>query len=215
MFALSDKENLELLKANKPLFSDPLTYANIPDAESTDEPKNPVELKETYEIQLNLAIIGQKLGFKVWMPQNDRTSIEKELKSNIPVSFIKYLPSSFSGEVLKVVKNIDVIWIKEQSIVRAFEVENTTQIYSGLLRMFDLFSMAPNLDLKMHIVAPLDRRERVFQEIHIPTFCSNNLDLHNRCSFLSFEAVNEIFGNKYLENMKEDLIDKFTEKRDY
>jgi hypothetical protein len=38
--------------------------------------------------------------------------------------------------------------------VRAFEVEHTTAIYSGLLRMADLLSLVPNMDIKLHIVAP-------------------------------------------------------------
>ena len=52
----------------------------------------------------------------------------------------------------------------------AFEVESTTSIYSGLLRMPDLVSMQPNLKIPLYLVAPDDRREKVFNEVNRPTF---------------------------------------------
>ena len=46
-----------------------------------------------------------------------------------------------------------------RSIVRAFEVEHTTAVYSGLLRMADLLALQPNMDIRLHIVAPDERRD--------------------------------------------------------
>ena len=51
-----------------------------------------------------------------------------------------------------------------RSIVRAFEVEHTTSVYSGILRMADLLALQPNMDIKLHIVAPEAKRDKVFQE---------------------------------------------------
>ena len=59
---------------------------------------------------------------------------------------------------------IDVLWLQGEAIVAAFEVEHTTTIYSGLLRMADLVSMQPNLKLDLFIVAPDERREKVLHE---------------------------------------------------
>jgi hypothetical protein len=55
-------------------------------------------------------------------------------------------------------------------IVRAFEVEHTTSVYSGILRMADLLALPPNMDIKLHIVAPEVKRDKVFQEIRRPVF---------------------------------------------
>ena len=52
----------------------------------------------------------------------------------------------------------------------AFEVEHTTAIYSGLLRMSDLVSMQPNIKIDLFMVAPDERREKVAYEITRPTF---------------------------------------------
>ena len=65
---------------------------------------------------------------------------------------------------MKTIEQIVVLWIKKRSIVRAFEVEHTTSVYSGLLRMADLLAMQPNLKIKLHIVAPESRRDKVLRE---------------------------------------------------
>jgi hypothetical protein len=43
------------------------------------------------------------------------------------------------------------------SIVRAFEVEHTTSVYSGILRMADLLALQPNMDIKLQFVALEDK----------------------------------------------------------
>jgi len=53
-------------------------------------------------------------------------------------------------------------------MARAFEVEHTTAIYSGILRMADLLALQPNMDIRLHIVAPEARKQKVFDEIRRP-----------------------------------------------
>ena len=55
-------------------------------------------------------------------------------------------------------------------MARAFEVEHTTAIYSGLLRMADLLALQPNMQIKLHILAPEERWEKVLREIKRPVF---------------------------------------------
>ena len=50
------------------------------------------------------------------------------------------------------------------------EIEHTTSIYSGLLRMSDLVAMQPNLQIPLFIVAPDVRRNKVIEEVNRPTF---------------------------------------------
>ena len=63
-----------------------------------------------------------------------------------------------------------MLWLQGDAIIAAFEVEHTTAIYSGLLRMSDLVSMQPNLKIDLFMVAPDERREKVAYEINRPTF---------------------------------------------
>ena len=64
---------------------------------------------------------------------------------------------------------IDVLWLQGEAIVAAFEVEHTTTIYSGLLRMADLVSMQPNLKLDLFIVALMSGEKRCYMR---PEFIS-------------------------------------------
>jgi hypothetical protein len=48
----------------------------------------------------------------------------------------------FDDVTRRTVEMIDVLWLKGSAIVAAFEIESTTSIYSGLLRMSDLIDKA-------------------------------------------------------------------------
>jgi hypothetical protein len=84
-----------------------------------------------------------------------------------------------------------VLWIRGNSIVVAFEVESTTSIYSGLLRMSDLLALQPNLEINLYLVAPDERRDKVEQELMRPTFKIREKPLLNVCGFLAFSRLME------------------------
>jgi hypothetical protein len=91
--------------------------------------------------------------------------------------------------------------------VRAFEVEHTTAVYSGLLRMADLLALQPNMDIRLHIVAPDERREKVFREMNRPVF--SLLDrgpLSDSCTFISYDSVNLINDMEYLAHTNDSII---------
>src|SRR5918992_5311579 len=85
-------------------------------------------------------------------------------------NLLERLPLNYDDTTLRTIEQIDVLWLKGRSIRRAFEVEHTTSIYSGILRMADLLALQPNMDIRLHIVAPDERREKVFAEITRPVF---------------------------------------------
>ena len=73
---------------------------------------------------------------------------------------LERLPLNYDDTTLRTIEQIDVLWLRGRSIVRAFEVEHTTSVYSGILRMADLLALQPNMDIKLHIVAPVAKREK-------------------------------------------------------
>lgn len=114
------------------------------------------------------------------------------------------LPLNYDLATLKTIENIDVIWLQRRAIVHAFEVEHTTAIYSGLLRMADLLAMQPRMNISLHIVAPIERRDQVRREIVRPVFSVlEDGAMAGRCSFLSYEAVAEILEQPNLAHMRE------------
>ena len=64
------------------------------------------------------------------------------------------LPLNFDRVTFKAIANIDVLWLKKRTLMRAFEVEHTTAIYSGCYvwqRLLALISQT--CDIMLHIVA--------------------------------------------------------------
>jgi hypothetical protein len=122
------------------------------------------------------------------------------------------LPLNYDLATLRTIENIDVIWLDRRAIAHAFEVEHTTAAYSGLLRMADLLAMQPRMNISLHIVAPTDRRDRVRREIVRPVFSIlEGGAMYERCSFLAYEAIDEILQQPNLAYMKETILEAYEE----
>lgn len=159
------------------------------------EPPEPDEsatiIRESSSVQATLATVGEKMGFKIWLPKNDRASVLTEWKARAG-TLIEYLPLNYDETTLQTVEQIDLLWLKGRSIVRAFEVEHATAIYSGLLRMADLLALQPNMNIRLHIVAPEVRKEKVFTEIRRPVFSLlERGPLSECCTFISYGSLRE------------------------
>lgn len=101
------------------------------------------------------------------------------------------MPTQFNEATNRTIELIDVLWLKGNTILAAFEIEATTSIYSGLLRMSDLLALQPNLDLALYLVAPDERRAKVRQEIARPTFAYREKPLPRVCGFVGFGKLME------------------------
>lgn len=167
--------------------------------------------RESVKMQGLLAKIAEKMGLKVWLPRNDRGRVSDEWTPE-PGVLLDALPLSYDETTIRTIENIDVLWLKGRSILRAFEVEHTTAVYSGLLRMADLMALQPNMDIRLHIVAPIDRREKVFQEIRRPVFTLlERAPLAELCTFLSYESVEEVSRLPHLAHLSDSVIDEYEE----
>jgi hypothetical protein len=144
------------------------------------------ELSEHLRMQWLLLKMGRQAGEKVWAPKNDQQRITTEYKFG---EFEETFAAGLDTQV-KYVENIDVVWKEEFRIDAAFEIENSTSIYSGLLRFADLTMVAPNTVYPMFIVAPGERRNRVREQLARPSF--RHLGIHEKVRYLSYERVNEI-----------------------
>jgi hypothetical protein len=138
------------------------------------------------KMQWKLASLGLKAGEKVWVPAGDQRKLRElyhfnEFESEFAAGID--LPKNYF-------ENIDVVWKEQYRINAAFEVENSTAIYSGLLRFADLNIVAPNTTYPMFIVAPVERRNRVREQLLRPVF--RRLDLRDKVKFLPYETVEEI-----------------------
>ena len=68
--------------------------------------------------------------------------------------------------------------------------------------MADLLALQPNMDIKLHIVAPYERRDKVFTEIRRPVF--SLLDrgpLAESCTYISYVSLKELSGQPHLAHL--------------
>ena len=191
---------------------DKVVTVSVPQDEDKVEPQDDVSVRESYKIQALLANIGAQMGFSIWIPRRDRVSVLKEWKPKDNV-LLENLPLNYDEATLRTIEQIDVLWLRRRAIARAFEVEHTTLIYSGILRMADLLALQPNMDIKLHIVAPIDRREKVFQEITRPVFSLlEKGPLSEICTFISYDSLRELGKDKHLTHLSDSVLDDYTEE---
>jgi len=175
-------------------------------------PSQDFEVRESIRIQALLAEMGARMGVLIWIPRGDRERVLRECEVAID-HVVDRLPLSYDETTLRTIEQIDVLWLRGRSIVRAFEVEHTTSVYSGILRMADLLALQPNMDIKLHIVAPSAKREKVFQEIQRPVF--SLLDkgpLAESCTYLSYESLRELSAQKHLAHLADSVLDEYAEE---
>lgn len=138
---------------------DRIVTVTVPQDDEGDEGQETADRpRESSQVQALLARCGEIMGFRVWLPKSDRSAVFREWQP-AETTMLQHLPLNYDETTLKTIEQIDVLWLKGRSIVRAFEVEHTTAIYSGILRMADLLALQPNMDIKLHIVAPQTRKE--------------------------------------------------------
>lgn len=151
------------------------------------------------------------MGFRLWLPRNDRSAVLQHWQPEAG-SLLDTLPLNYDNTTLETIEQIDVLWLKGRAIQRAFEVEHSTAIYSGLLRMADLLALQPNMNISLHIVAPAERRDKVLNEIRRPVFSLlEHQPLAERCTFIAYEDLHAIMSLKHLEHLSDSVIEEYEE----
>jgi predicted RNA-binding protein len=117
------------------------------DLDTEDEKIRHPEVRESTKIQALIAKIGSQMGLRIWIPRNDRAAVLSEWNAD-QSDILENLPLNYDETTIKTIEQIDVLWLRGRAIVRAFEVEHTTSIYSGILRMADLLALQPNMNIK-------------------------------------------------------------------
>ena len=160
-------------------------------------------------VQWLLAKVGKQLGCRVWVAANDwRREWGGESLGSLSVRALP--PLGLSADSQRLVSLIDVVWLTGvNQVAAAFEVEHTTSVYSGLLRMADLAALSPNLNFPLYVVAPASRLAKVRRELVRPTFRALGLD--RRCRFFSGEALLRALPNLARWATGPDAIERLAE----
>lgn len=125
------------------------------------------------EIQAWLRDLGHALGYAVWIAANDRG----RLHDGVPLGHkcLEQLPMSITtAPGADAIRLIDVLWLDAtgDGVIAAFEVEHSTSIYSGIVRMLDLALSGGDLHSAagLFLVAPDSREKDVRAQLRRPAF---------------------------------------------
>lgn len=166
------------------------------------------------QIQVALILIGLQLRFKTWIAQNDRAIIYNnraiaEMEGVIPSLNNERLLSAYSDAIHSALL-IDCIWFKNGRLMPAvMEIEHTTGINSGLLRMKNFHDKFPPFPTRYAIVAPDEDREEFKRKALVEQFRELNP------LFFPFSAVEELYAlcqRRKIKGISEEFLDCYMEK---
>jgi hypothetical protein len=79
--------------------------------------------------------------------------------------------------------------------------------------MADLLALQPNMDIKLHIVAPESRKIKVFTEILRPVFSLlERAPLSESCTFISYDSLEELLQMKHLSHLSDSVLEEYAEE---
>jgi len=145
---------------------------------------------EHTRMQHLLIRLGRALKYQVHVARNDRhRSCNGQ---SFAMLTTEQLPELGAGiDVMSTVALIDVLWLTPDGgkIVCAFEIEKSTSIYSGILRMKDLAYSLPDQDCHYYIVAPDAREQEVLAQLSRPSFKTDHAN--SAAMFIPFSRLSE------------------------
>jgi hypothetical protein len=162
----------------------PPTLTSIDGGEQTEAELT--EPRTHSEIQAKLRDIGIFEGYDVWVADRGARWNDEALGTGC----LTDLPVVAADRTRTVMKNIDVIWFRRGTghPVRFFEIEHSTSVYSGLLRMNDVMIDFPITEA--FIVGNGDKTQRKFErEITRRTFEQSRLK--DVTQFLRYDQVRQ------------------------
>lgn len=124
------------------------------------------------QIQGWLRDLGLSLGFQVWIASNDKG--RQYAEGRLDQGCLTELPATIRASAAHdTIALIDVLWLDVGTgrITMAFEVEHSTSIYSGIVRMLDLALGVPDHHgSTFFLVAPDTRESDVRAQFARPAF---------------------------------------------
>jgi len=130
------------------------------------------------EMQYHLLKIGNALGYDVIAASNDRSRSHDG--NNFSFISLRQFPDvNLDKDTLNTVKLIDVLWFQKgtSNVIAAFEVEKSTSIYSGILRLTDLSYSIADGDEVFYLIVPDKREKDVCLQLCRPAVKQNKVAL--------------------------------------
>lgn len=147
-------------------------------------------------MQAKLVLVGSYLGYRTYVPAPDKN---KQTVFGVlgDLCTEKEIPEgSIPGLSLNTIKFVDVIWFDEEGYpTHAFEVEHTTDITKGLLRLYQVHK----LRIKMFIISEEINKNRFEREVAKSPF----VQIKNEFVFKNYDELDEFFQSvKHFSQMR-------------
>lgn len=140
------------------------------------------------QVQGWLRDLGLALGFDVHIATNDRAREYSE--SRLGDGCCDDLPSTIRAAAgADAIRLIDVLWLARSNghVMAAFEVEHSTSIYSGIVRLLDLaLGASEQVTRGLFLVAPDAREDEVRAQLRRPAFSGIS---HLQLRYLPYSAL--------------------------
>jgi type II restriction enzyme len=123
------------------------------------------------KVQHQLCELGRTLGYDTLVARNDRSAVYQG--SPLGYRCLDKLPNlGLPADVHSTAELIDVLWLYkgEAKIACAFEVEKSTSIYSGILRLTDMALSLPGREDHLYLIAPSKREKEIIDQLKRPMF---------------------------------------------
>jgi hypothetical protein len=153
------------------------------------------EITAHAEAILLLLKVGRLLGYDTYSPDRSKEAYGEKLGDYCT---LKQVPTRFLGELVPIIREIDVIWFKHDVPNFAFEVEHTTKFGAGFQRLFQLNP----LDAKLFIVSSQKNYPLFEKFIETDPYYRHRSSFHFRNykqledffrAVSEFEAINKAF----------------------
>ena len=156
-----------------------------------------VKIESHTDAQGILIELGNLLGYETYVADPSKEYRGTTLGDIIR---LRAIPGFTYRDTLEIVKKIDVIWFKGEYPVSCFEVEHTTNVRDGLLR---LYQISPLKGINFFIIAPSDVYSKFEKEVSRRPF----KEIKERYNFKSYEALAEFFKvARIYHKMKDDFF---------
>lgn len=158
-----------------------------PTPATSEEPTSPVKAADlsiaTHEsAEAVLLMLGNLLDFDTYTPDASRTYNGRKLGE---IATLNDLPPFTSEKIMDSVQNIDVVWLKDEWPEYFFEVEHTTGVTSGLLRIYQ----AHKLSTKFFIIGPADVLKKYEKEVQKSPFNA----IQKKYRFRSYDDLRRMY----------------------
>lgn len=132
----------------------------------SEESEHDLVITKLYEL-------GAQEGFATHIGKTEQNKYKNFRKWSIPMA--NNVQYGIGKRGFDIVTQIDVLWLKGDAIIAAFEVEKTTTIDSGITRFRNLFATQPNVAIEAFLVVPSKRKSEVERKLKSPANIKDSL----------------------------------------